>query len=149
MDTNEEKVPFIMLTMYEQGLPILWRFWRILPSPEVINARPLLVRISWEYGGSEHNGMPHGEVDSNMNALEEALYSAVEYPGYCNHAYNRTGRNLKQFGYYTDDRDRFLKCAEGLSAQYPITIEFEEDNDWTYLRIWLKFFKDLDAKSGT
>jgi len=118
---------------YEDDFPVIWRFVNESPSTEKRKQLPWLTVISWKYDGADNNGMPEATVNEKMLSLEDALTEQVEKSDFCEHAYSRTGNNLKEFVYYISDRDLFIeRLNKALKAHqsYPIEIDFYEDPDW-------------------
>lgn len=121
----------------EQGLPVVVRFSKLLPSEDVIRKYPTFVVVSWKYDGSGNNGMPSEKINDKMIKLESALGDAMDSINDCVHAYNRTGNNLKEFNYYTTNLVDYMKLLNRkLSGheRYPIEIESYQDEEWKELK---------------
>jgi hypothetical protein len=119
---------------YKDDLPVIWKFVNAEPSVDTREALPWLTVISWEYDGSDNNGMPVKALNEQMVRLEKAIEDGVEATGFCEHAISKTGSNLKELIYYIHDRDSFLEhlnVALGHHERYPIEITFDEDPEWT------------------
>ena len=118
---------------YKDGLPVIWKFVNEAPSVDTREALPWLTVISWEYEGSENNGMPEKAINERMIQLEDAIEEGVVATGFCEHSISKTGSNLKELIYYIHDRDSFLErlnMALRAHERYPIEITFYEDPDW-------------------
>ena len=115
---------------YEDGLPVIWRFINEAPSDSKKRNLPWLTVISWKYDGTDNNGMPPEQVNERMIALEDALIEQIEKIDFCEHAFSRTGNNLKEFAYYISDRDLFIeKLNQALKThhRYPIEIDLYQN----------------------
>ena len=131
-DINEPKG--VIGRSYKDDLPVIWKFVNTEPGDDTRQALPWLTVISWQYDGSENNGMPVKAINERMIRLEKAIKDGVEATGFCEHAISKTGSNLKELIYYIHDRDSFLErlnVALRTHERYPIEITFEEDPEWT------------------
>ena len=106
---------------------------------------PYLTVISWQYDGSNNNGMPEKEINNKMLVLEEALVSSMENSNIFTDAYFRTGNNLKEFVYYATNQVEFMRLLnqplENHEA-YPIEINFYEDRAWGDFKQLLTSFNE-------
>jgi hypothetical protein len=130
-DVNEPKG--VIGRSYKDGLPVIWKFVNAEPSVDTREALPWLTVISWEYDGSDNNGMPVKAINERMVRLEKAIKDGVEATGFCEHAISKTGSSLKELIYYTHDRDSFLERLNVVlrtHERYPIEITFYEDPEW-------------------
>lgn len=130
-DVNEPKG--VIGRSYKDGLPVIWKFVNEEPSVETREALPWLTVISWEYDGSDNNGMPDKATNERMIRLEDTIRDGVEDADFCEHAISTTGSNAKELIYYIHDRDRFMKrlnLALQSHERYPIEITFYEDPEW-------------------
>jgi hypothetical protein len=131
----------IIARTYEDGFPLIFKLVDELPDEQTRSALPWLTAITWEYDGAANNGMPSESVLEKMKALEKAIEEKLSAPGFCHHAYSRTGNGLKVLTYYVSDQDQFM---EGLNSvlndhpRYPIEIDFHEDADWDVFQKLLK-----------
>lgn len=133
MKNDASKPKGVIGESYEDGLPVIWKFVNDAPSDDTREALSWLTVISWEYDGSENNGMPEKVLDQRMIQLEDAIEEGVVASGFCEHAISKTGSNLKELIYYIHDRDSFLErlnTALRAHERYPIEIAFYEDPDW-------------------
>jgi hypothetical protein len=128
----------------EDSKPVLYKLLvGALPVAAVVEKLPWLTIISWDYDGSEHNGMPPEAVNEQMMALEETISAQLERDGFLIQTYSRTGNNLKEFYYYINDRDRFIEAFNAALAdheRYPIEITFYQDPKWQDLQEVLQAF---------
>jgi hypothetical protein len=128
----------------EEGLPVLYKLLvNELPAAAAVETLPWLTIISWDYDGSENNGMPSEAVNERMMALEEAIAAQLERDGFLIQTYSRTGNNLKGLYYYINDRDSFLEAFNAALEghdRYPIDITFYEDPQWQDLQEVLEAF---------
>lgn len=134
MKTNLNEPKGIIGESYKDGLSVIWKFVNKEPSVETRQVLPWLTVISWQYDGSENNGMPVKALNERMVRLEKAIKDGVEASGFCEHAISKTGSNLKELIYYIHDRNSFmerLNVALRHHERYPIEITFEEDPEWT------------------
>jgi hypothetical protein len=127
----------------EDGSPVILKFVNEFPTEDVRNVYRWLTVISWEYDGGQNNGMPPKDTNLSMISLEDALDVSLEKEGHCKHAYSRTGNNLKEFVYYTENQEIFLAAFNNALVShplYPIEITFYEDQSWEdFQRILGKF----------
>lgn len=117
----------------KDGLPILWIYVSEMPEESLRPALPWLTVVRWEYDGSENNGMPQTDENQRMLMLEAALLK-IECLGKCLEAYRRIGAGIREFVYYTVDRERFLEEFNDYGAgdsRYPIEIQFYKDETWS------------------
>jgi hypothetical protein len=129
---------------YQDGMPIIWKLVDRLPSAEVRARFPWLTVIAWKYEGSGNNGMPSEAVNKQMKTLEQRIGDALQAEGVCEHAYSRTGNNLKELVYYTTDQDKFMDSFNAElkgHPRYPIEILFREDREWSDFATLLGRFK--------
>ncbi len=133
MKTDLDDPKGVIGRSYKDGLPVIWKFVNEAPSVDTRKALKWLTVISWEYDGSENNGMPEKALNERMVQLEDAIEDGVVATGFCEHAISKTGCNLKELIYYIHDRDAFLESlnvALRAHERYPIEITFYEDPDW-------------------
>lgn len=133
MKTDVSKPKGVIGRTYRDGLPVIWKFVNEVPSINTREALTWLTVISWEYDGSENNGMPEKALNERMIQLEDAIKDGVVATGFCEHAISKTGSNLKELIYYIHNRDTFLERLNvtlRAHERYPIEITFYEDPDW-------------------
>jgi hypothetical protein len=133
MKTDVNNPKGVIGRSYEHGLPVIWKFVNQEPSVDTRQALPWLTVISWEYDGSDNNGMPSKAINGRMIQLENAIEDGVVKTGFCEHAISKTGSNLKELIYYIHDRDSFLERLNSVlksHERYPIEITFYEDPEW-------------------
>lgn len=127
----------------EDGSPVILKFVNEFPNEDVRNVYRWLTVISWKYDGQQNNGMPLEDTNLSMIALEDVIEGSLEKEGYCKHAYSKTGNNLKELVYYTENQGKFLAAFNNALAShppYPIEINFYEDQSWgDFQRILGKF----------
>ena len=104
----------------------------------------MLSVVSWQYDGIENNGMPLSAINKKMIALEDALENTMITSKRYQHAYSRTGNNLKELVFYSSSQDDFMRLLNMTLAEherYPIEITFYEDQEWSELKKLLEDFK--------
>ena len=129
---------------YEDGSPVIWKFVNEMPSASIREQLTWLTVISWKYDGTTNNGMPLQSENQSMIKLEDAIEDGIEFEDILQHAYSRTGNNLKELVYYIHNRDQFLEAfnkALENHARYPIEIDFYEDQAWEDFQNLLHSFK--------
>ena len=88
--------------------------------------------------------MPPKEINEKMIVLEEALEDAEESCKLYQHAYSRTGNNLKELVYYSTNLEDFMEVLNEELAKherYPIEINFYEDDQWSEFKKLIDDFK--------
>lgn len=146
---QSQEEPGIIGRVYENGLPVIYKFVNALPPDEVRRALQWLTVISWKYDGSNHNGMPPADENQRMIVLEDTIENEIDNPSLLRHVYSRTGNGLKEFVYYVHERDQFLERLNNAlagHARYPIEINFYEDTQWEDFRRLLDDFADAAAQ---
>jgi hypothetical protein len=130
--------------VYEDDMPVIYKFVNELPESEVRNQLAWLTVLSWKYDGATNNGMPLEAENQRMIVLEDTIEDGIESDSILRHVYSRTGNNLKEFVYYIHDQEEFLasfnKAVDG-HPQYPIEINFYEDGEWEDFKKLLNDFK--------
>lgn len=129
----------------KDGKSILWTYVPEMPSEEERLACPWLTILSWQYDGSENNGMPDEEVSRGMLVIADALRS-IERPAYCTEAYRRVGDGLREFVLYISDKELFLTSLNETLAdhpRFPIEIKFYEDKDWSDFQELIDDFSEI------
>jgi hypothetical protein len=130
---------------YEDEKPVIMKFVNELPDKETMNKLSFLTIVSWKYDGSQNNGMPNSEVNQQMITLEDAISNSMTETDIFEHAYSRTGNNLKEFAYYSTSQDDFMSLLNHTlkkHGRYPIEINFYEDREWTDFKGVLKDFSE-------
>ncbi|MEQ9264378.1 MAG: DUF695 domain-containing protein [Balneolaceae bacterium] len=139
---NEEKG--IIGKYYENELPVIVKFINELPSDSIREKFPLLTVISWKYNGETNNGMPLEEVNNKMIVLEDAIEDTIDSFNQYQHAYSRTGNNLKELVYYCGSQNEFMNLLNKTLAnheRYPIEIKFYKDPEWSEFKKLIEDFK--------
>lgn len=142
--TPEEDSKGVIGQYIENDNPVILRFVGETPNENIISKLPWFTVVAWKYDGSGNNGMPTNTTNTKMIKLENALESAFKSNEVCRHAYNRTGNDLKEFNYYINDRDEFMKHfnrALRNHEEYPIEVSFYEDPNWTEFKKLIKSFR--------
>ena len=137
--------------VYEEGLPVIYKFVNELPAERIRSQLGWLTVISWKYDGTSNNGMPLEAENQKMIVLEEKIEDEIERDGVLRHAYSRTGNNLKELVYYIHDQDQFLEAFnQALSnhPRYPIEINFYQDKDWEDFQRLLNDFSKAASTKG-
>lgn len=118
------------------GIPIVYKFMGELPEQKIRSQMSWLTVVSWNYDGTDNNGMPPNEVNQAMIRLEDGLQNIVGRGSLYYDVYAATGNNLKEFVFYIADcetfMDHFNTALEGHSA-YPIEVNFYQDEHWSDL----------------
>ena len=136
MSTAPPEPQYIIAKTREDGYPVIWSFREALPAKQVMAELPWLVVIAWAYDGDDNNRMPPGDVNKQMVSLQDALEAEVMAAGICEHAFSRTGNNIKELAYYVRNEEQFLaRLNDALKRhdRYPIEISFSEDQGWSQL----------------
>ena len=126
------------------GFPIIVRLVPELPEKRLRAELKWLTVVSWQYDESANNGMPAPDTNEHMLKLEDALLGEVAAFRGWRHAYTRTGKGLKEFAFYIDDRDLFIgRLNRALAGQprYPIEVNFYEDPEWNDFSELVSVFK--------
>lgn len=129
---------------YENDLPVIVKFVDEFSEKELKEKFPMLTVVSWKYEGATNNGMPLTEINEKMIVLEEAIEKAMDKSKQYQHAYSRTGNNLKEFVYYSSSKDQFMTLLNETLAtheRYPIEINFYEDPEWSEFKKLIEDFK--------
>ena len=116
----------------EQGTPVIWKILVDPPSFDIRIRYPWLTVISWKYRGAD-TGMPSEEENVRMMALEGVLQSGLEAEAVAMQFATRTGNRLKEFRYYSTERNVFIGRLNDVlrtPERYPIEIEFYHDPEW-------------------
>lgn len=119
----------------ENGQPVIWKFDSALPPTDQRRQLPWLITLTWEYEGSDRNGMPPPELNAQMIKLEAALEGLLA-PRCCRHAYSSTGNNKKELAYYASGHEAFMEAMNRVLEghdRYPLDIVFHEDPTWSTL----------------
>ena len=128
---------------YENDLPVIVKFINELPDDFTRFKYPTLSIISWTYDGDKNNGMLLSDINHKMIDLENALESMMNSSKLYQHAYSRTGNNLKELVYYCTSKKDFMDLLnESLATheRYPIEITFYEDAQWSELKKLIEDF---------
>ena len=131
--------------VYEGEFPVIYKFVNELPSKEIRSQLSWLMIISWKYDGTTNNGMPTEAVNNQMIILEDAIENHIEKEDFLQHAYSRTGNNLKELVFYIHDQDQFLEkfnIALKDQPRFPIEIAFYLDEKWEDFQRLLDDFSD-------
>lgn len=114
------------------GFPVIYKYVDEPPRDETRARYPWLTVIAWQYDAAGNNGMPDAALAERMVELERSLERLID-DGLSIHAYSRTGKELKELVYYIRDRDEYIDALNDTlsgSPQYPISINFYEDESW-------------------
>ena len=93
--------------------------------------------------------MPLADINEKMILLEEAIENTMDSSKQFQHAYSRTGNNLKEFVYYSSSQNKFMNLLNKTLAgheRYPIEINFYEDPEWSEFK---KLIEDLKNKNDS
>ncbi|KYG81746.1 hypothetical protein MB14_13005 [Roseivirga ehrenbergii] len=129
---------------YENEFPVIVKFVDEIPNDSIIKKSPVLTVISWKYEGETNNGMPPHEINEKMIDLEEAIENIKSSFKKYQHAYSRTGNNLKELVYYSASQDDFMASLNKTLTKherYPIEIDFYEDPEWREFKKLIEDFK--------
>jgi hypothetical protein len=94
--------------------------------------QPDRVILVWKYHSGK--GMPEVNERQRMDALEDALAPVLENDRFATLALVSTGENLREWIYYTQSQDEFLKrlnSALNGKPAFPIEIHTASDPLWT------------------
>ena len=114
-----------------KGTAIIYRYVKEFPPGFVRNQQPDRIIVVCRYQGEK--GMPSVEECDRMDDFEDAL-SPLELAGFSTLALVSTGNELKEWTYYTQAEDAFLKrlnAALRSKAAFPVEIHASPDPDWT------------------
>jgi hypothetical protein len=131
---------------YENEFPVIVKFVNEIPNDSIIKKLPILTVVSWKYEGEANNGMPLHEINKKMIDLEVAIENIINSFKKYQHAYSRTGNNLKELVYYSTSQDDFMASfnkALTTHERYPIEIFFYEDPEWKEFKKLIKDFKKV------
>jgi hypothetical protein len=145
----EEEEKGIIGRIYEDGVPVIYKFVNEFPEGTIRSKLSWLTVISWKYDGSANNGMPLNDENRRMITLEDAIEENIENDQVLRHVYSRTGNNLKELVYYINAQDSFLEAFnKTLSGhpRYPIEINFYQDTDWEDFKRLLNDFSKAANK---
>lgn len=129
-----ESIPdtWAMLQSSENGLPILIRMREHAPPKIDTKSYPHLISILWQYDGTESNGMPRSDVNSQMETFENILDS-LEERSVAYLVVAITGNNRKEWLWYASDPERYITSINDAlsgSPKYPIDIQVSSDPKW-------------------
>ena len=146
---NEEEIPSeengIIGRYYENELPVIVKFVNEFPEDLKRKRLPMLTVVSWKYEGETNNGMPLADINEKMILFEEAIENTMDSSKQYQHAYSRTGNNLKEFVYYSSSQDKFMNLLNKTLVgheRYPIEINFYEDPEWSEFKKLIEDFKE-------
>jgi hypothetical protein len=146
---GKEEEKGIIGRVYEKGFPVIYKFINELPAERIRSQLGWLTVISWKYDGSSNHGMPLEAENQKMIALEDTIEDRIERAGILQHAYSRTGNNLKELVYYIHDQEQFLEAfnqALNNHPRYPIEIKFYQDKEWGDFQGLLNDFSNATNK---
>ena len=112
---------------------IIFRYAKAFDPAFEQSSQPVRVIIAWKYQ-SRHGGQPTTEVREQMDALEDALESALSEIGFATLALVSTGEDLREWTYYAKSEDEFmarLNYAFAGMPEFPIEIHIAHDPNWT------------------
>ena len=122
------------------GSRVIYRYVSVIPKSEVKSRFPWLVVVSWKYAPKDGGGMPDDDAYQSMSNLEDALEEAINGRNLGTDVYVRTGGGLREMGYYISSREEFTQSINNKlkdHPQYPISIEFFSDPEWSDYRTLL------------
>jgi hypothetical protein len=131
----------------EEGLPVIYKFINEFPAVEIRHDLTWLTVLSWKYDGSSNNGMPIDLDNQKMINLEDTIEEKIIHDKLLQHAYSRTGNNLKELVYYIHSKEKFLEAFNRAlrdHSKYPIEINFYEDKEWKDFKKLLNKFPKKD-----
>ena len=117
----------------ENGLPFTIRFREDLPEKSELKRLNTLIVISWLFESLDGTGMPADEIEDQMEAFENLLDDALVDKGTARLVTVFTGEGLREWQFYTDDEEFFIrKFNEAMEGQpvLPLEIEALEDENW-------------------
>jgi hypothetical protein len=98
---------------------------------------PQLIQIFWKMSERDENGYPTEEEFTRLATFEDRLVNAVEHDQHSIFVGSLTRNGEKELIFYTADVPGFLECLTNMpqeNERYPITIQSEDDPDWSYFR---------------
>jgi hypothetical protein len=140
----------IIGSVRENGFPVVYALVPELPAETRRSELPHLAVVSWNYAGSQRNGMPDPNTNERMLQLERTLSETFEEKVGSAHAYHRTGNGLKEFAYYVSDPGAFMteinRSLRGL-PRFPIDIKFYLDEEWSDFRETVAMFTRREGRA--
>ncbi|WP_193164528.1 DUF695 domain-containing protein [Microbulbifer hainanensis] len=119
------------------GARIIYRYRSSIAENVVKNDYSTMIVISWDFDGSNSNGLPYGEINDRQQLLEGQL-DWLDDPEYSYLTQVVTGNGRKEWLWYVKDCGVWMeKLNESLSKQpvFPIAIDFYDEPEWeTYSR---------------
>ena len=113
------------------GTAIVYRYIKEFRKDFARDKQPDRIIVVWRYQGEK--GMPSQEERGRMDELEDSLAALQAYE-FSTLALVSTGDNLKEWTYYAQNEDEFLRrLNDALHAQqpFPIEIHASPDPQWT------------------
>lgn len=98
---------------------------------------PQLINIFWKLSESDENGLPTEKEFTRLETFEDRLVNAVEHDEHSIFVGSLSCNGEKEFIFYTADVPGFLDRLTNMpqeNERYPITIQSEDDPDWSYFR---------------
>lgn len=117
----------------ENGLPFTIRFREDLPTGSEIEKLNTLIVISWLYESADGTGLPTGEMLDRMEDFENLIDEALVEKGTARLVTVYTGEGVREWQFYTDDEEFFLrKFNEAMEGKpvLPLEVEAFEDENW-------------------
>ena len=107
------------------------------PADGDIDSYSTAVVIKWNYARQQGTASPPADVLQQMEVFAEAVVGLTWATGCCYLMNISTGLGLREWCYYTKDRDDFMRRFNALLTghqRYPLEIEFYDDPEW---KVWL------------
>ena len=117
----------------ENGLPFILRFREDLPDERELKKLNTLIVISWLFETENGTGMPTDEVLNQMEDFENLLDDALVEKGTARLMTVFTGEGVREWQFYTDDEEFFMRKFNEAMADKPVLpleIEALEDENW-------------------
>ena len=118
------------------------------PADADIDAYSTAVVIKWPYPPQPGTASPPAEVLQEMDVFGEAVVGLSRAAG-CSYLMNvGTGLGSRQWFYYTNDRDEFMRRFNALLAghkRYPLQVQFYDDPGW---KVWRELRVSYERTGG-
>jgi hypothetical protein len=121
----------------ENGLPCFIRIRQDLPDEDEFKKLSTLIVITWNFESADGTGMPPEAALTEMEDFEDLLDEKLIETGVARLMTVFTGDGVREWQFYTDDKDFFMqKFNDALAGRpvLPLEIEAFEDENWDAYR---------------